>query len=134
MFGLDGSYTYTFSDEAKTVELVNCDDNSVTKMKKLDSYSSVPTPSGKEKIDDALLGAWLDSNGEYLYFDKSGVMYRSQKGFDFTYYTYSVSNKKINMKYNFVNDYSEKADYEVNGDVLTYNGIQYKKIPLDELE
>lgn len=133
VFGLDGSYTYTFSDDDKTVELVNKEDNSTTTMKRLDSFSSVPTPSGNEKIDEALLGAWCDDTGEYLYFDENGIFYDCQKGFSFTFYTYSASNGKISMKYTMTEEYSDNAEYEINGDVLTYNHIDYKRIATDEL-
>ena len=134
VFGLDGNYTYTFSDDDKTVELVNKDDNSTTTMKKLDSFSGIPTPSGSDKIDDALLGAWCDDTGEYLYFDKNGIFYDCQKNFFFTYYIYSALDGKITMKYTMIEkEYTEDAEYEVNGDVLTYNHTDYKRIEADEL-
>lgn len=133
VFGLDGSYTYTFSDDNKTVELVNKEDNSATTMKKLDSFSSVPTPSGNEKTEETMLGAWCDDTGEYLYFGENGIFYDCQKDFSFTFYTYSASNGKISMKYTMTEEYSDSAEYEINGDVLTYNHIDYKRIATDEL-
>ena len=75
MFGINGTYTYEFSDDKSELVLTNIKDKKTTTLKKLATFSYVPIPDPEPVVDEELLGAWKDKSGEYYYFDKSGIMY-----------------------------------------------------------
>ena len=133
MFGLNGTYTYQFSDDKKTVVLTNIDEETTTTMERQESFSSLPEPVKSPKLDKALLGAWEDDNDEQLYFGSDGVMYNTLKDFSFTFYTYSAADGVIECTYTMREATTEKNTYQVNGDTLTYNGYAYKRISPDQL-
>lgn len=77
VFGLNGTYTYKLSDDKKTAELTNTDTKAVSTLKKTDDPDFIPTPDKDASIDDKLVGCWKSESGEYLCFDKSGIMYQN---------------------------------------------------------
>ncbi len=133
VFGLDGDYTYSFYKDNQLVELKNVADSTTTTMEKIESFSSVPEAPENPQIDEAILGAWLDDTGAYLYFGKDGVMYSAQKNINYTFYTYSAADGKINAVYSMTEAADESSTYEVKGDTLIYNRYEYKRISADEL-
>lgn len=134
MFGLNGVYTYEFSDDKNTVTLTNTEDKSVTKMQKSASFSYVPIPDPEPVIDEALLGAWTDDNGEYYYFDKSGIMYNSINDLNFTFAKYSAKDGKVTSTFTTNKEETVTTDYKVNGDKLTYGEENFKKIAAEKLK
>lgn len=133
MFGINGIYTYEVSDES-TIVLTNKDNNKTTTLTQVDSFDMIPVPDGNGKIDEAILGAWKSENGNYYFFDKSGIMYENSFSMIFTYYTYSAEDNMIHAVSNMVEG-EEKTDFEysVDGDKLTIDGYDYTKIPASEL-
>lgn len=134
MFGINGVYKYEFSDDKNTVTLTKTDDNSVTKMQKSASFSYVPIPDPEPVIDEALLGAWSDGNGEYYYFDKSGIMYNSINDLNFTYAKYSAKDGKVTSTFTTNKEETVTTDYKVDGETLTYGTDKYTRIPVKDLK
>lgn len=133
MFGLNGDYTYAFAKDKQSVVLTPLSGGTATTLQKLDSFSSIPAPPDNPVIDEALLGAWKDETGEYLYFDKSGIFYETQANVAFTFYTYSAADGKLETHYTMKDAVDETASYKVQGNTLTYNKSEYTRIAADEL-
>lgn len=133
MFGLDGDYTYEFSEDKQSVVLTALEDKSTTTMQKDGTYSCVPAPVKDPVTDEALLGAWKDDTGEYLYFGRDGVMYKTQIHITFTYYTYAAKDGVIKASYSTNKEQEETFTYRVDGDKLRFNDYEYKRIPASEL-
>lgn len=132
LFGLDGTYTYKFSDDKATVELVNVEDQTKTVMQKIDNFCSIPTAKENPKIDEELLGAWMSSFGEYLYFDKNGIMYDSFS-FQYTFSNYNAENGVIASTYKMKQDIEDEYEYKIDGDVLTFNNDTFMRISAEEI-
>ena len=133
MFGINGKYTYEFSDDGNTLILTDADTKKQTKLEKYMSFSCIPLPEADAKIDSSLVGAWKDDSGGYLYFDDQGIMYETQKGLSFTFYNYSAENGKVSTKCFMPDETKASAEYSVDGDKLTYNGYGYERIEASEL-
>lgn len=133
MFGLDGEYTYRFSEDKQTVFLVNSADKTATTMQKDTTYSCVPGAVKDPVVDEALLGAWKDDTGEYLYFGKDGVMYKTQMRISFTFYTYTAKDGAVQATYSTNKEEQESFTYRVSGDKLVFNNYEYRRIPASEL-
>ena len=133
LFGLNGDYTYAFSKDKQSVVLTSLLDNSTTTMQKLDSFSSIPAPPENPVTDAALLGAWKDDTGEYLYFDKNGIFYETQANVSFVFAAYSAADGKVTTRYKMKDVAEDTASYKVQGGTLTYNGSDYTRIPANEL-
>lgn len=134
MFGINGIYTTDFSEDKSTVVLTNAEDKTTTTLTRLASYSFIPIPDPEPVVDESLLGAWKDDNGEYFYFDKSGIMYNSINGLSFSFSKYSAKDGKITSVTTTTQDDTTETAYSVSGDTLTYDGFKYSKIPSDELK
>lgn len=134
MFGINGTYTYQFSDSNQKLVLTNTDDNKTTTMEKLESFDCVPIPDKNPVTDTAILGAWKSKAGEYYYFDKNGLMYNNQYGTMFTYYKYSAKDGKITAKYKMQKENTDNHKYSVEGNTLTLDGTEYTKISTSELD
>ena len=133
MFGINGKYTYEFSDDKNTVTLTDSKTQKKTTLEKYMSYSCIPLPLPDAKIDSALVGAWKDDSGGFLYFDDQGIMYETQKGLSFTFYNYSAEDGNINTRCYMPDETKAEISYSVNGDTLTYNGYKYTKTEASEL-
>lgn len=133
MFGINGKYTYEFSDDKNSAVLTNTDGGKTTTIEKIASYSYIPIPETEPKIDEALLGAWSDDSGGYVYFDKSGIMYETQEGLSFTFYTYSASEGSIEAVYYMNKKMTDTMSYKVNGDTLKLNDYDYTRISSTKL-
>lgn len=133
LFGLDGTYTYEFSDENTNVVLTNTADNSTTTMQKVASFDCIPIPDTEPKIDEALLGAWESDNNETLYFDKSGIMYQNYIDFMYYYYKYSAEDSVVTATYYDPDEYTTDYDYSIDGDTLDFGGTLYTRIPASEI-
>lgn len=134
MFGLNGNYNCEFSDDGMTATLTNTKTNDTTTMQKIVSYDYIPMPPAEKKIDEKLIGAWKDPDNEFLYFDENGIMYQTQEGVSFTFYTYSAQNGKLRLTYNMPDEISETKDYKLSGDKLTLDSYDYERISPDELK
>lgn len=142
MFGLDGKYTYEFSKDKNTVVLTKIPEKTVSTnpsepitstLEKVSDFSPVPDSVENPEIDEAILGAWTDDKGGYLYFGKDGVMYDVQADVTFTFYTYSANNGQISEISYMTEAINETATYSVEDDVLTYNNIEYQRVSADKL-
>ena len=133
MFGLNGKYTYQFSKDKSSVVLTNIKDKTTSTLVKTDSYSCIPAAEDSPSIDEKLLGAWADGNGGYLYFDKKGIMYETQKGLTFTFYNYNAKDGTVTATYKMKTETTETAKYSVKDDTLTYKDYEYKRVSADEL-
>lgn len=134
MFGINGVYTYEFSDSNSKVVLTNISSNKTTTMEKLVAYDFVPIPDAKPVVDNDLVGAWKSDSGEYYYFSKDGLMYHNQYGTIFTYYSYSAKENVITATYKMKDEVTETYDYTVDGDKLTMNNFEYTRISTSELD
>ena len=131
--GLNGTYSYTFSDDGNTVELFDTDTKKTTTMQKQVSFTFIPRAEQDSEIDPELLGAWQDDSGGYIYFEDNGIMYETQKAMTFTFSTYSAKDGSIDTTYYMLEAEKNTYSYEVSGDTLKYNGYEYKRISADEL-
>ena len=132
-FGLDGDFTYEFNKERTSVVLTNTSDKTTSTMQKLESFSYIPEAVDNPTVDKAILGAWKDDTGAYLYFGKDGVMYSNQLGVNFSFYNYSAQDGKITQTYTMKEETTETATYKLNDDKLVYNNFEYQRISADEL-
>lgn len=129
VFGLNGTYTYKLSDDKKTAELTNTDTKAVSTLKKTDDPDFIPTPDKDASIDDKLVGCWKSESGEYLCFDKSGIMYQNLFDYMFAYSNYTASEGKIVSTYTTSDKKTtDKYTYSVDGDTLTLNNDTYSNI------
>lgn len=128
------NYTFKFSDDKKSVVLTGVSGKATSTMKRVENFYCIPAPSDSAKIDDNLLGAWKDDAGEYLYFGKDGIMYRSQSGIAFYFISYSAENGQVTETYSVGDEVTDTYSYKLNGETLTYNGFEYKRISAAELE
>lgn len=133
MYGINGSYTYEFSEDNNSVVLTNTETQQTSTLSKAEDYSPVPEAQDDVVIDEALLGAWTNGDGEYLYFEKNGVFLEYQKDFSFTFYNYSAQDGKISQTYSMTEEKTESVPYKLEGDTLNYNGFEYKKASANEL-
>lgn len=133
IFGLNGEYTYTLSDDCQKIELVKTEDNSQTTLEKVVKLDCVPKTDGVD-ADEELLGAWKSEDEEYFYFDESGLMYHNQYNTMFNYAVYTVKGDKISASYKMGEEMSDEYEYTVEGDLLTLNGYRYERIKQSELK
>lgn len=134
IFGLNGEYSCEFSDDNSKVKLTNNENKTTTTIQRLASFDCIPIPEKNPKIDKDLLGAWKSENGEYYYFDESGIMYCNQFNTMFIYATYSAENSVITSTYMMEGETVDEYDYSVDGDTLKLDEYEYKRIPASELE
>lgn len=135
VFGLNGTYTYKLSDDKKTAELTNTDTKAVSTLKKTDDPDFIPTPDKDASIDDKLVGCWKSESGEYLCFDKSGIMYQNLFDYMFAYSNYTASEGKIVSTYTTSDQKTtDKYTYSVDGDTLTLNNDTYSRISFSDLK
>lgn len=137
VFGLNGTYTYKLSDDKKTAELTNTDTKAVSTLKKTDDPDFIPTPDKDASIDDKLVGCWKSESGEYLCFDKSGIMYQNLFDYMFAYsnYTGQAECKIVsNIHTNPTKKQTDKYTYSVDGDTLTLNNDTYSRISFSDLK
>lgn len=132
-FGINGKYTYEFSEDKSSVTLTDVDTKSVTKLEKIMSFAYIPLPEKDAVIDDALVGAWADDSGGYLFFDNQGILYETQKGLSFTFYNYSAEDGKVKVKYYDPDEEHASYDYQLKDDKLTFNNYQYERVSASEL-
>ena len=133
MFGINGTYTYEFSDDKNELTLTNIKSNKTTKLKKLATFSYIPIPDPDPVIDKNLLGAWKDKSGESYYFDKSGIMYESY-GVSFYFAKYSADEGKITYTFTSNKEETKTIKYSVKDNTLTIDGSPFEKIPASELK
>ena len=114
MFGINGKYTFEFSQDKQKVVLTNTED---------------------KKTDEKLLGAWRSDDGEMLYFNKSGIMYDVIPNINFYFATYNADGKNVAWEYSYKESKPEsnKTEYSVNGNTLTFENVKYEKISASEL-
>lgn len=135
VFGLNGTYTYKLSDDKKTAELTNTDTKAVSTLKKTDDLDFIPTPDKDASIDENLVGCWMSDSGEYLCFDKSGIMYQNLFDYMFAYSNYTASEGKIVSTYTTSDKKTtDKYTYSVDGDTLTLNNDTYSRISFSDLK
>lgn len=133
LFGLNGVYTYDFSSDGSSVTLTNTDNNTTTKMQKVENVSCIPEPEADPTTDEKLLGAWQSSEGDTVYFDKCGIMYSDSYGVQFTFSSYSAKNSTLTSTYKMKQETTDTYSYSVDGDTLKLNDYEYNKISVDEL-
>lgn len=135
VFGLNGTYTYILSDDKKTAELTNTETKAVSTLKKADNPDFIPTPEKDASIDDNLVGCWMSDSGEYLCFDKSGIMYQNLFDYMFAYSNYTAKDGKIVSTYTTSDQKTtDKYTYSVDGDTLTLNNDTYSKTSFSDLQ
>lgn len=133
MFGLNGAYTYAFSEDGNTLTLTATSTKKTSTLEKRAENFFIPDAVPDAKTDKELLGAWMGKNGEYYYFGADGVMYETIKGMSFTYYTYSAENGSVHAVYRMDGEIKQDLSYEISGNTLTFDGYSYERIPEDEL-
>lgn len=135
VFGLNGTYTYKLSDDKKTAELTNTSTKAVSTLKKADNPDFIPTPEEDASIDDDLVGCWMSDSGEYLCFDKSGIMYQNLFDYMFAYSNYTAKDGQIVSTYTTSDQKTtDKYTYSVKGDTLTLNNDTYSRISFSDLK
>lgn len=135
MFGINGTFVAEFNTSKDAVTLTDNESQQITKIEKLDDYSILPEPDKNPVIDESILGAWTSDDGEYYYFDKSGIMYNNLYNNVYTYSAYSAKDGKIKSTYSTGTE-NEEAEYtySLKDGKLIINGYEYKKIPTSDLK
>lgn len=135
MFGINGTYIAEFNKTKDTATLTDTESQKVTKIEKLDDYSILPEPDKNPVIDESILGAWTSNDGEYYYFDKSGIMYNNLYNNVYTYSAYSAKDGTITSTYSTGTDVeTTEYTYSVKDDNMILNDYEYKKIPTSQLQ
>ncbi len=135
MFGINGKYTFEFSEDKQKVVLTNTEDKKTTTLQRLATYEYIPIPEESPKIDNKLLGAWKSSDGGMLYFNNSGIMYEVIPNINFYFATYNADGKNATWEYSYKESKPEtnKTEYSVDGNTLTFENVKYEKISASEL-
>ncbi len=133
MFGLNGTYTYTFDGDDK-VTLKNSDGGSNSVFERATNVDFIPAPEKDPKIDSKVVGAWQSDGGETYYFGSDGIMYQNQFGAMFTYANYTAESGKLTATYIMGEETVDEYEYSVEDDVLTLSGNEYKKISINDVE
>lgn len=134
MFGINGTYTYEFSEDKQTVTLTD-DKGEKTVLTRLAVYEYIPMPLADAETDEKLLGAWKGENGDYLYFTDNGVMYQNSLNISFYFSNYSADGKKVHSSYAYKENKTVEQDqeYSFSGETLVFDGEKYEKIKPSEL-
>ncbi len=136
VFGLDGSYTYTFSEDNNIATLVETTTMQEVEMTRVDEseLSYVIQQKNNVTIDENILGAWKAEDNTTVYFDINGIMYMNEYGVKFTYSNYSADGSVIESTYKMSTDVTDTYEYSVMGDTLTLDGFEYERIDTSELK
>lgn len=135
MFGINGTFVAEFNTSKDAVALTDNESQQITKIEKLDDYSILPEPDKNPVIDESILGAWTSDDGEYYYFDKSGIMYNNLYNNVYTYSAYSARDGKIKSTYSTgTEDEEAEYTYSLKDGKLIINGYEYKKISTSDLK
>ena len=135
MFGINGKYTYEFSEDGQEVVLTSDEDNKTTTLKRLATYEYIPLPPAEPKVDKNLVGAWSGDDGEMMYFTDSGIMYHVINGIQFYFSVYQADGKTADWSYSYKDnkEENESETYSVSGDTLTWGKFKYHRISPSEL-
>ncbi len=133
VFGIDGTYTYKFDSDMQGVTLTDTETGEETELTRTAAYEYIPFPDKEPVIDEELVGAWKDENGNSYYFDAGGVMLEYFSGLSFIFAKYSATGESLSYTYTMKDEINNESQYSVSGDVLTLDGIKYNRIPVDEL-
>ena len=132
LFGINGEYTYSITDDKSKITLTKTDDNSKLTMQRIENFNCKPELNDA-KVDENLVGAWKSEDEEYFYFDESGLMYQNQYNTMFTYAAYSAEDSVLTADYSMEGEMSDEYEYKVDGDTLTLIGFSYERIDVSEL-
>ena len=123
--GLNGTYSYTVSDDGKILSLKQS--GKTTALKRIDDYNIIPKAPKKPKIDSDILGWWKSENALIYYFGEDGVMYSNQISLE-TGYTYTAKDGKITATYQYGGDVKTELSYKYKDGALTINGNKYERM------
>ena len=135
MFGVNGKYTFEFSEDKQKVVLTNVKDQTTTTLSRLATYEYIPIPPADPKIDKNLVGAWSGDDGEMMYFTDSGIMYHVMDGIQFYFATYEADGKTAKWHYSYKEnkEKDESEAYSVSGDSLKWGKDSYHRISPSKL-
>lgn len=125
IIGLNGTYSYTLSDDDKTLTLTQGDTTTV--LNRTDDYNLIPKAPKKPKIDSDIIGWWQSENGLVYFFGKDGIMYSNEISIE-TCYTYTAKNGKISATYQYGGDVKNELSYEYKDGTLTLDGNEYSRM------
>lgn len=135
MFGINGEYSFKFNKDNTQVVLTQADSDVTTTLSKLDNFNYLPQLDENPTVDESIVGAWKSDDGEYFYFDESGLMYQNLYNKIYTYSAYSAKDGEISATYSTgASDETDTYTYSIDGNQLTLNGFSYNKISTIELE
>ena len=133
MFGINGEYFYTVSDDKNKITLTNIETLTQTVIEKVEDINMIPEHNQDTVIDEKLVGIWQSDLGEYYYFGSDGLMYHNQYGTMCNYASYTAHKGKLSAEYTMSEVTNEEIEYSLSNDILTIDKIDYKRITEDEL-
>ena len=92
-------------------------------------------PDKDASIDDKLVGCWKSESGEYLCFDKSGIMYQNLFDYMFAYSNYTASEGKIVSTYTTSDKKTQINTHTLlTATLLHSNNDTYSRISFSDLK
>lgn len=125
IIGLNGTYSYTVSDDGKILSLKQ--GSNTTILKRAKDYNIIPKAPKKPKVDSSILGWWQSETELIYYFGADGIMYSNHISME-TGYTYTAKNGKITATYQYGGDVKTELSYEYKDGTLTIDGNEYKRM------
>ncbi len=125
IIGLNGTYSYSVSDDGKILSLRQ--GGKTTVLKRCEDYDIIPDMPKKPKVDDEILGWWESENGLIYYFGGDGIMYSNQISME-TGYTYTAKKGKISAVYEYGGNVKDELSYKYKNGTLIIDGNKYKRI------
>ena len=125
ILGLNGTYSYTVSDDGKILSLKQGANTTVLKRAK--DYDIIPKAPKKPKVDSDILGWWESESGLVYFFGADGIMYSNHISME-TGYTYTAKNGKISATYQYGGDVKTELSYKYKDGTLTIDGNEYSRM------
>ncbi len=127
---LYGTYNYSVSGNKLTGISIEISDTSGNSMKFISADYENPdiAPIEDAKVDSALVGTWEDTGGygvQYTFNDDSTLVMTGSGMIINSYY--SADNGQLNIKYLADSLVENDAEYSVDGETLTLNGMEFQK-------
>ena len=125
ILGLNGTYSYTVSDDGKILSLKQ--DGKTTVLKRTKDYNIIPKAPKRPKVDSDIVGWWESETTLIYYFGADGIMYSDHISME-TGYTYTAKNGKISATYQYGGDVKSEFSYEYKDGTLTIDGNKYTRM------
>lgn len=126
-FGINGTYTYAFSDNENTLTL-KADETTIV-LSRQEDYSFMPEAPSDPVIDEQLLGDWSAADGNPITYSfyENGTMINNNYNQTITYAAYSAEDGEIQLSYSMGSPQEATYNYAFDGETLIIDGVEFKK-------